>query len=286
MKVFFYTMIALLSVQSLAAQDAWLTDIDEGISFAKSQNTLLLVEIGSVEDGEAIFIANEVWNDSLVEAQLVNYIPVSVELQPDGKFFKRHQISFSPTILIMDRSNNVLFKDPGYKTAAELAQILQTIHLHSRKLNRLLEAYKRETTAIGRLQKAEEYLYLSFLSPNDMKMYFYRNSRSETVLFDGEFSDTNKELKDRYKIIKYGQELNAGDFYKGIAGLERFYGKKLSTADKALCLFYLSLAEYIDENESSSLNYRVKLALMSKTNALARDYSEKLTQLLGVVDPE
>jgi len=277
-------LFCLFSSSSFA-QEAWLTDIDTAKIWGKKTDQLILFEVGSVRNGTALFIANEIWNDSIVEAELVNFIPVSLELDNKQAFFRRNEISFSPTIIIMDHKNNVLYKDPGFKSAEEIANILSTIHNHGTRLHRLVSTYKRGSSQIGRLQKAEEYLYLAFLAPNTMKMYFYKESRREIEAFNDAYSrKEHKKYKDRRDIIELGQEICAGDFYDGIEGLSYYEEDETAKSDKILAYFYSSIAAYIDEDNDKSKSYRIVLAQMAEKQVLARDYVEKLDNLLGEIE--
>lgn len=277
-----FFLVALSLSYCSYGQDSWFTNLDSAKAYAKSVDQLLLIEIGiNDDDDQSYFIENETWNDPLVESQLLNFVPVSIEMDYTDKFFIRQNIGYTPTILIMDARENVVFKDAGFKSAEEIAEILETIHLHGNKIHRLVSAFRRGDSQIGNLQKAEEFIYLSFLSPNSMKMYFYSNSVKEIEAFQKLLSDKDENLKNRMKIIEYGQELNAGDFEYGLSRLYKIMDKEITKKDKVLALFYLSLGEYINEDLEASNKFRKQLIDLSSEEILARDYTEKLTKLLG-----
>ncbi len=270
----------LLKLQ-VFAQDSWFTNIDSARAYAKKINQLIVLEVGSIEDGQASFIDNQTWNSTLVEKQLEYFVPASVELDYSEAFFTKHKIAYTPTLLIMDADKNVLYQDTGFKDSTEISQILSTVYNHGGKIRRLLNAYKRGESQLGRLQKAEEFLFLSYLSPNDMKTYFYNQSIEVLESFQQELSKDDAPLKNRMKIIEYGQEINAGSLDYGMEKLNRLVKDEISTNDKALSLFYLTLGAYIQSDYEASKKWRNQLTELSQGEILARDYTEKLIKLIG-----
>ena len=147
----FLAAVALcLSVLSLSAADAWLTDLDEGIKVAKAEKKAILVDFtGSDWCGWCIRLKKEVFDQKEFAAATKDFVLVELDYPQKKKqpaeekaknkaLAEKFAIEGFPTIMLLD-SEGVPFAQTGYqaggpaKYLAHLAELLKANTAEGRK---------------------------------------------------------------------------------------------------------------------------------------------------------
>jgi len=282
---FFITVLIALGSTSAIAQGTWFTSLNEGLASAKKEGKLAVVEVGILRNTNSTFIGNETWNDSLVENQLINYIPITVELDRNDPFFQQHAISVTPTILIMDADKEVHFEVEGMLDAKEIAEILEFMYYDATRIVKLNSAYSDGVSLVGKMQMAEEFVYLAYKAPINMKRYFFNKSLVKIAGLEQQFKkEGNTAFATRSRIIFLGQEIQAGDYESAMNKLAALNQGELSVKNELLASFYLSIAYYLADKKADVITCRKKINSLIPDEMLARRYSEKLDLLLGPIE--
>ena len=272
--------IFLISTLTISAQEQWYTDYEIGLNMAKEKNKKILLEVGSVIDGIPLFIDDGVWESDVVKDELTNYIPISIEITTGSPLIKKFKLQFSPTLLILDNDEHVLFKDSGRKDEMEVKNILSTVHNNYSKTTKLVTLYPEgEFSEIGTSLKLEQYLNMSLTGPESMNRYFLKSARKELELLQANKESLNDQLKQRLKIFEIAYEMIA---YYDLSNQRKLYkiGKKdLKSRNHSLLLFYLILGEEYGDDREKALNIYEELKKRREKDKQAVEYCYNLQKL-------
>ena len=264
------------------SQGSWFTSLEEGLAYAKKESKLIVLEIGILRNRNSTFIGNEIWNDSIVERELFNFTPVTIELDRANPFFEEHPVTITPTIMIVDRYKRVHYESEGQLDAIEISEMLRFMYEDASQIIRLNNTYADGTSLLGKLQLAEENLYLAYRAPTKMKTYFYNRSLVNVAGLEQQFKkEGNTEFGTRARIILLGQEISAGDYETSMAKIVDLRNTDLSVNNRLLAAFYLAIGEYISKDQDQLLTYKEEINSQISSEILARRYSEKLDLLFS-----
>ena len=103
----------------------WLHDLPEAMARARAERRPVLIDVYQYDCYGCDRLDLETFSDAhVVHAVRSRFIPLKLDLHGDRAFAREHQVFWTPTILVADRSGRVRYTSPNFLPPGEFLDLL------------------------------------------------------------------------------------------------------------------------------------------------------------------
>jgi thioredoxin-like negative regulator of GroEL len=269
-------VILIFSVLITNAQ-GWVSSLELAQTMAKASNKLILIDFYADWCGPCKKMDFETWSKPVVQEQMQKLLPAKINIDMNKSLAASYGIKAIPAVYIVDAWGNVLYKDPGYKTAGEMATLLSGFPAQVTAIYESLTALEEnpkspEINCIA----AEAYQHSAKKSDGRAKSAFLKESNAclskAGKLYKKEKNNTAME---RVALLQIYNQLLAELAKAALKKLEKTGIDNLDESNRALACFIATKTYWALDNTEEAAAFVEKL----KTCDDCAGYLEELAEL-------